>query len=506
MKNNTSSVSVWQATVEMKKFSPLTQNTNAEICVVGAGITGLMCAYFLAKEGKNVVVIDDGEIGGGETCKTTAHITNVIDDRYYEVERLFGRETAKLACESETEAINAIERIIQEENIDCDFRRLDGYLFFTPDEKADVLQKEYESCVLAGLDVVIEAKAPIDSFGNYPCLRFPNQAQFNPLKFLNGLCDAILKYGGKIYTGSHAESVEDGEQNAKVILSSKVEITAGDVVVATNSPISDYVKMHLKQAPYMTYVIGFTVPENYIEDGLYWDDAEPYHYIRKYFDGEDDILIIGGEDTKTGQEENPDERFECLEQWANEHFPMIDLVKYKWSGQVMEPVDALSFIGKDPEMENHVYISTGDSGMGMTHAAISGMLLRDLILGRENKWAEIYDPKRVTLSAANEFIKEGANAVSQYVDYITPGDKSSIDDIKNDDGAIIRDGLSKMAVYRDEDGRVFKYSAVCTHLKCIVQWNSEEKTWDCPCHGSRFDKYGVVINGPALTNLEKIEE
>lgn len=504
-----STSSVWSSTVKTLKFKPVSENLNTEICIVGAGIAGLLAGYFLSKEGKKVCIVDDGEVGGGETSRTTAHITNVIDDRYYEIERLHGKENAKLAADSQTAALNAIEKIINEEKINCDFKRVDGYLFFTPDEDADILQKEYEACARAGLNVVISENSPFETFNSYPCLKFPNQAEFHPLKFLNGLCKAIIKNGGEIFTNSHVEGIEDSNKeenkNAFVTLSSKFKITSEKIIVATNSPISDYLAIHTKQAAYITYVIGFVIPKDYIKEGLFWDDAEPYHYIRRYFDGEEEILIVGGEDHKTGQEHNPEERFRCLEEWAWQNFSKLGKIKYRWSGQVMEPVDGLSFIGKDPENENDVYITTGDSGMGMTHAAYSGILLKDLICGYENPWAELYDPKRKTLKAADEFIKEGVNVVAQFADYVTPGDESSVKDIKNGEGALIREGLKKMAVYKDEDGTVHKFSAVCPHLKCIVQWNSTEKTWDCPCHGSRFDSKGIVINGPALSNLEEIK-
>ncbi|MBS1494848.1 MAG: FAD-dependent oxidoreductase [Bacteroidetes bacterium] len=496
--------SIWKSTVRTRDFTPVTSDISTEVCIIGGGITGLLTGYFLSKEGKQVVIIDDGKIGDGETCRTTAHITNVIDDRYYEIERIHGKENAKLAAESQTAAINAIEEIINHEKIDCDFKRVNGYLLFKPDEDADELQKEYEACVRAGLQIEIAETSPLESF-NYPCLKFPNQAEFHPLKFLNGLCEVILKYGGKIYTNSHAEGIEENDEGAKITLANKSVITAKNVVTATNSPISDYLAIHTKQAPYRTYVIGYTIPENYIAEGLYWDDADPYHYIRRYHDGEDEILIVGGEDHKTGQEDNPEERFQCLDEWAYQHFSQLKQMKYKWSGQVMEPVDGLSFIGKDPENEKHCYIATGDSGMGMTHAAYAGILLKDMICGYKNPWEELYNPKRKSLWSADEFIKEGVNVVAQFVDYITPGDESNVKDIKNGEGALIRDGLSKIAVYRDESGTLHKFSAVCPHLKCIVQWNSSEKSWDCPCHGSRFDKMGNVINGPALSNLEKIK-
>ncbi|CAF3371804.1 unnamed protein product [Rotaria sp. Silwood2] len=504
-----STSSIWNATVRTLKFKPVSENLNTEVCIVGAGIAGLLAGYFLSKEGKKVIIIDDGEVAGGETSRTTAHITNVIDDRYYEIEKLHGNENARLAAGSQTAAINALEKIVKEEKIDCDFKRIDGFLFFTPDEDADELQKEYEACTRAGLNIVISETSPIETFNSYPCLKFPNQAEFHPLKFLNGICKAIIKYGGEIFTNSHAEGIEDSDKEknkkATVILTKKKTITAENVIVATNSPISDYLAIHTKQAPYMTYVIGFIIPQDYVKEGLYWDDADPYHYIRRYFDGEDEILIVGGEDHKTGQEDNPDERYNCLEEWAKQHFSELGKIKYRWSGQVMEPVDGLSFIGKDPENKNSVYITTGDSGMGMTHAAFSGILLKDLICEYENPWAELYDPKRITVKAADEFLKEGVNVVAQFVDYVTPGDESSVKEIANGEGALIREGLKKIAAYRDEKGDLHKFSAVCPHLKCIVQWNPSEKTWDCPCHGSRFDSKGVVINGPALSNLEEIK-
>jgi len=496
--------SIWKSTKKTLTFKPLSEDIDTEVCIIGAGISGLLAGYYLSKEGKKVVIIDDNEVAGGETERTTAHITNVIDDRYFEIANKHGEDAAKLAAESETAAINAIEKIVNEEKIECDFKRVNGYLFFTPDEDADVLQDEYQACVIAGLEVNILGESPIEAFEG-PCLEFPNQAEFHPLKFLNGVCKAIIANGGEIFTMSHAEGIEDGDNGVKITLTNKKVIKAEDCIIATNSPVSDYVAMHTKQSAYLSYVLGFVIPKNYVKEGLYWDDAEPYHYIRKYFDGKDEILIIGGEDHKTGQEDDTEERFQCLETWARKQFKELGKIKYRWSGQVLEPVDYLSFIGKDPANDKHVYIITGDSGMGMTHAAYGGILLKDLICGYENKWAELYDPKRINLKAVPEFLKQGVNVASQFIDYITPGDEDKLKDIKKGDGALMRDGLTKIAVFRDEEGKIHKFSAICPHLKCVVQWNTAEKTWDCPCHGSRFDSLGNVINGPALSNLEKIK-
>jgi Rieske Fe-S protein len=269
------------------------------------------------------------------------------------------------------------------------------------------------------------------------------------------------------------------------------------VVVATNSPFVDIVSIHTKQHAYRTYAIAAGLSnEAAVPPGLYWDTLDPYHYVRRY--GE--TLIVGGEDHKTGQEENPEKLFRRLERWARQRFP-ITAVQQRWSGQILETLDGLAHIGLDPGGMKNVYVATGDSGMGMTHGTIAGMLLTDLIQGRDNAWAQIYEPSRKPVRAVAEYVKENVNMAKQYTGWVTAGDVDSVEDIPRDSGGILRDGVRKIAVYRDAAGIVHQTSAVCTHLGCIVNWNSAEKTWDCPCHGSRFDKLGKVLSGPAEKDL-----
>ncbi len=495
--------SIGMGTFEVPIFSKLKENIEADVCVVGAGITGLTTAYMLVNSGKKVVVVDDGSIGGGESGRTTAHITNVIDDRFSHIEYLHGEEAARLAAESQIAAINKIEEIINKHDIDCDFARLSGYLLFQPDDKANVLEKEYEAAKRAGVNVKISNSSPWKAFGNYPCLEFPNQAEFHMLKYLAGLAKIITGMGGKIFTNTHILKITDGSP-AAVETKDKIIVTAKDIIVATNSPISDYVAIHTKQVAKRTYVIGVNIPKDSVPHALYWDDEDPYHYVRLYKQQKNDVLLVGGEDHKTGQDENTEERFNNLIKWTVYKFTMAENVVYKWSGQVMEPLDGLSFIGKDPENSEHVYIATGDSGMGVTHGTFSAIILNDMINGKENRWAEIYNPKRITLKAAPEFVKEGFNTAVQYIDIITPPQVSSLDEIATDTGAIMNTGPQKIAVYKDTDGQIYKFSALCPHLKCVVEWNNTEKTWDCPCHGSRFDAKGNVINGPAISNLKPV--
>ncbi len=502
------STSVWMS-VAAPKFSPLFETAEADVCVVGAGIAGITTAYLLTQARKRVVVIDDGEIGAGETGRTTAHLVNALDDRFYELERLHGQKGSRLVAESHSAAIDRIEAIVKAESIDCDFTRLDGYLFVPPGESTAILERELKATHRAGLSgVELVKRAPLSSFDTGPSLRFPRQAQFHPMKYLAKLAEAITRDGGQIFTGTHADEIQDGSP-ARVTTSDGHVVTAGAVVVATNTPVNDIVTIHTKQAAYRTFVIGARIPAGVVTKALYWDTPDPYHYVR-VVDGQQnaggDILIVGGEDHKTGQADDATERFARLEAWTHERFPMIELVEFRWSGQVMEPVDGVAFIGRNPTGEKNIYVATGDSGNGMTHGTSAGMLLTDLISGRDNEWASLYDPGRITLRAGAAFAKENLNVAAQYADLVTPGEVDSADQVVPGTGAILRRGLTKVAIYRDDAGIPHECSAICPHLGCVVDWNSKEKSWDCPCHGSRFDPYGKVINGPAISNLASIGE
>jgi len=497
------------ATANIAVRPALAEDTTANVCIVGAGIAGMTTAYLLAREGKSVIVLDDGPIGGGMTGRTTAHLVTALDDRYFELERLHGEDGARLAAQSHAAAIDRVEEIVNTEKIDCDFERLDGYLFVPPGESKKILSDELEAIHKAGLnEVELVDRAPIDSYDTGNALRFPRQGQFHPLKYLAGLAKAIERDGGRIYCDTHASKIEGGER-ARIETSQGPVVTADAVVVATNTPVNDLVAIHTKQAGYMTYVLGARVPHGSVTRALYWDTPDPYHYIRLQQVPEgsrnSDLLICGGEDHKVGQKDDANRRFAVLERWTRERFPMMREIEFRWSGEVMEPVDGLAFIGRNPMDHDNVFIATGDSGNGMTHGTIAGILLTDLIMGRQNEWAEIYDPSRITLGAISDYAKENINVAGQYADLVTPGEIDSVKEIENGCGAIIRRGLSKVAAYRDDAGELHELSAVCRHLGCIVDWNSFEKTWDCPCHGSRYDALGHVIMGPANSDLPPAE-
>lgn len=509
-------VSYWEASENLAEKSALGESVETDVCIIGAGIAGLTTAYFLTKTGgRSVTVIDDGLIGGGETSRTTAHLSNAIDDRIYRIEDWHGAEKAKLAVESHTEAINRIEKIVREENIDCDFARVDGYLIEAENSK-DNLEKELEAAHRLGFTEIEKAtRAPIKDFETGACLMFPNQAQFHILKYLSGLARAVEKNGGQLCSNtraiewksvSSADGEEDASSTAEVKTENGLTIRAKSLVLATNYPLSS--KMFAKLPAYRTYAVGFRVPKDSIEKCLIWDTADPYIYVRMQPEADADVLIVGGEDHRTGQEgdDNSDARFGRIVQWTQKRFPQATEILYQWSGQVFETHDGLAFIGKYSDSEPNVYLITGDSGMGMTHGTIGGMLVSDLILGRKNPWAEVYDPSRIATQSIAEAVPEIISSTVPYVDWITGGDVSSADEIKNGTGAIISHGTAKIAAYRDEDGKLFQRSAVCTHMGCIVRFNSLEKSWDCPCHGSRFSPLdGHAINSPAISPLGKAE-
>ncbi|GGF03230.1 FAD-dependent oxidoreductase [Flavobacterium limi] len=506
-------VSFWIDSAPIISGNKPNQDIHTDVLIIGGGIAGLTTAYKLLRAGKKAVIVEDGFIGSGETGRTTAHLTCSLDDRYYFLENTFGKEAAKLAAESHAAAIDEIEKIVTDLNIDCSFKRVNGYLFLHPTDKEENLEKEFQATQRAGLQTTLLKGIPaLANCEDQSCVAFSNQAQFHILQYLKGLADAVVSLGGIIYTEAHAEEIT--KKGAKV---NGFTFSADHIVVATNTPINDIVTMHTKQHAYRTYVIAGKIPKGMLPYSLWWDTgdqkskwvSQPYHYVRlESFDDSYDLLISGGEDHKTGQadEEGIPEsaRYDRLEAWTRNYFPMLENdITYRWSGQVMEPVDSLGFMGKNPGDEN-IYIITGDSGNGMTHTTIGAMIICDSIMGVKNKWQDLYDPSRITLKTTGDFIKEAGNMASQYLDWISGPDLQNTADLPAGEGAIISSGLKKIAVYRDYDNSLKTFSAVCPHLGCIVQWNNDEKSFDCPCHGSRFDTQGTVMNGPAETDLSKI--
>jgi glycine/D-amino acid oxidase-like deaminating enzyme/nitrite reductase/ring-hydroxylating ferredoxin subunit len=487
----------------------------ADVCVVGAGVAGLSTAYLLAGAGKRVVVLDEGPVGAGQTERTSAHLASAIDDRFYELEKQHGVAGSRAGYEGNAAGIDLIERISRDEKIDCDFARIDGYLFPLPSDPPDELERELAAAHRAGFADVrkLDGVHLAGTVERGPCLRFPRQGRFHPVKYLYGLAAAVERRGGVIYTGCRVTNVTGADPKKGTPATAEVDggavrVSAGAVVVATNTPapINDWLGIYTKQHAYRTYMLAMRVPRGAVADVLWWDNGDPYHYVRLEASAErqgDDLLLVGGEDHKVGQMPASGDPFAKLEAWTREKFPAVRDVVRRWSGQVQEPSDYLAYIGRAPTSGENVFVATGDSGQGLTHGSLAGIIITDLILGRPNPWAATFDPSRKTLD--RDFVKENANTLAQYADWVTGGDVKSAEQVPPGEGAVLREGLAKVAVYRDEAGRVHRCSAACTHLQCVVQWNRVEKSWDCPCHGSRFDPRGRVLMGPAIEDLKRLE-
>lgn len=507
--NETSGVhsSYWIDSESQHSFTSLNSDEKTDVVVIGGGIAGLSVAYNLVLAGKNVILIEDGNIGSGETGRTSAHLVTALDDRYYSLEKKYGKDKTKQIAASHIDAIDFIEKIVHTEEIDCEFKRIDGYLFPDPSDDEANLDKEFIACLSAGLEVQLEEHTPaIRKAGR--SIRFGSQAKFHPLKYLNGLCEAILSRGGKIYTQTRATEIsKEGIKTAEGF-----NIKADHIVIATNIPVKHI--NHFRQHAYRTYVVGVKVSKDTLPDVLWWDtgnqqvkkDIPPYHYVRlETYDDEHDLLMVGGEDHLTGlassDEVTEEHRYEALEKWTREHFLNAGELVYRWSGQIIEPVDSLAYIGKFPKEEN-IYMVTSVSGNGLTYATIAGMMIADLVEGKTNVWQEIYDPSRSALStSAKAFVKELVATMWNYMKSKPADKENDIADIPQGEGRVIAIDGNPYAVYRDAENYYHFIAAECSHQKCIVKWNNDEKSWDCPCHGSRFTYEGVVINGPANKDL-----
>jgi len=482
-----------------------------DVIVIGAGISGLSTAYHLVQSGCSVLVIDQGRIARGETARSTAHVCTALDDRYQLLERLHGTDGAKLAAESHGQAIASIEAIIAREGIECDFERLDGYLFAgDPHDKShrEEIQHELTAARRAGLEVDAVEDPPL-AFEAGTALRFRWQAQLDPYRYALGLARAVEAKGGQFLLDARVVKVDE-ESPIKVHVESGRTFESDFVVVATNTPIVDKFAMHTKQAAYRSYVVAFSIEPGAIQRALYWDTASPYHYVRLARSHEHgEVLVVGGEDHKVGQSSEPEQAWVRLEAWTRAHFPAAGRVVERWSGQVWEPMDSLAFIGRNPGSGPNVLISTGDSGNGITHGALAGLMLSDRVAGKANRYADLYNPARkmTQAHAAAGLLRENLNVAVAYGGHFT----SAIDrrvaphPLEPGEGMIARRGFARLALYRDELGIEHACTAVCTHLGGPLHWNAAERSWDCPCHGARFDPMGRVITGPATKDLEKVQ-
>ncbi len=496
-------VSPWQGEGSGKDPKPGPNPEKTYDClIIGAGITGITTALMLQDSGKKVLLIDAHHAGYGTTGGTSAHINTFADTTYKETESAFGEDGAKLFAGAVNAGFDIIRKNIEAYNIGCDFEEKPGYVYAEDDEQVKQLEDLYEGTLKVNVPISYVQKIPVPIPFKKAVL-LPGQAQFHPLKYLRGLLKAYTKAGGVIAEHTKIETIET-ENGIHTATSGERTFKSRSIVYATHTPPGINV-FSFRCAPYRSYVLAVKLKSDAYPKGLIYDMQDPYHYIRTHeIDGQK-LLLVGGNDHKTGHDD-PEKAFEDLEKYTRKYFN-VSSVKYKWSSQYYIPVDGLPYVGQIPFYSEGIYCATGYNGNGMMLGSISAQILAEAILGKEHPYADLFSTTRIKpVDGFTEFVKENADVVYHFVaDRLSVHETDSLKRLKPGTGRVVKFDNRKVAAYRDENGEIHALNPVCTHAACIVNWNAEEKSWDCPCHGARFDIEGRVLNGPADRDLERIE-
>ena len=496
--------SPWQNITKLTTANTTIGQTNTyDVIIIGAGITGITTALLLQKAKKNCLVLDTGNIGFGTTGGTTAHINTFFDSTYPEIESDFSKEASKLVADAGKLALETISSFINEYQIDCDFETKAGYLFSETEKETEQLNEIFEAAQTAGVDVDRSTtnNLPISFIQS---LKFEGQAQFHPLKYVQALAKEFIALGGTIKENTFIKDAKQ-EDDQCIATSATETFTGSYLVYATHLP-PGINKFSFRCAPYRSYALGIRLTdEQQYPNGLAYDMQEPYHYFRTHVVDGEKILILGGADHKTGHD-NPQQAFTDLEQYASQYFIIKD-IPYQWSSQYYVPVDGLPYIGRMEKEDDRIFVATGYNGNGMTWGTISGHIISDLILGKQNQFSELFDPCRMKpVAGFTEFVKENADVAYHFVvDRFKAEDIETFRELGKDEGKVVEYEGQKLAVYKDNEGIITALNPTCTHAGCIVTFNNEEKSWDCPCHGGRFDINGNVLCGPPRENLSSIE-
>lgn len=504
IKRDATTKSLWQANDLTKPEVSLDErivSQTFDVVIVGAGITGLTTALLLQEEGLSCAVTEAKTLGFGTTGGTTSHINTMLDTSYDIIERDFGLDNARLVAAATMESIALVYNNVKKYGIDCDFSFRDGYLFAEDKEEAQSLKEIFAASERVGVHVVEADHLPIP-LDYESAIVFKNQAQIDPIKYINGLYHAFVAKGG-VYIENNKVQETKLDEDVHTLQCERLNLRARKIVYATHIPPGINI-LHLRCAPYRSYVLAAQL-EGDCPDELVYDMKDPYHYVRSHeMDGKK-YLILGGEDHKTGHSE-PEKSFKALEQYLREHF-RVGSIDYRWSAQYYESADGLPYIGELPSADKGVYAATGFSGNGITWGSFSGLLLKDILLGRKSPFSSLFAPARLKPAAGfKEFVRENADVAYRYIaDRVKISKLDSISSLPVDSGTVVKYEDRKLAVYKDGEGKIHALDPVCTHAGCIVKWNGTEKSWDCPCHGGRFDIDGKVLTGPPRKDLQKLD-
>ncbi len=495
--------SYWLSSSKMPTFKPLQESIRTQIAVIGGGITGITTAYLLAKEGMDVVLATAGLLLGGTTGYTTAKITTQHDLIYEEYIRVFGIEQAKLYYEANLDGLRFIQDTVRKFDVECDLVEEDAYVYATSEEQAERISAEYEAYVKLGISGELTDRLDLP-FPVRAAVAMKDQARFHPVPYLARLVEEFVRLGGQIYENTMIETIKEGIPSV-AISADGFEIICADVVACSHFPAFEtgfyFARLHAESS----YVIAARIPGE-IPKGMFISADEPKRSIRSVTYGGEKLMLIGGESHKTGQGINTIEHYEALEAWAREMYGANEF-PYRWSSNDFITLDKLPYIGQSTKDKPHSYVATGFRKWGMTTGTASALLLRDLLTGKSSPYEELFAPSRFHADKdVKTFLTQNADVAKHFIQ----GKLERLDikpkELNKDEGALVRINGKKAGAYVDQDGKLHLVDATCTHMGCEVEWNSGDRTWDCPCHGSRFDYRGEVMEGPAVKPLKDLQK
>jgi glycine/D-amino acid oxidase-like deaminating enzyme/nitrite reductase/ring-hydroxylating ferredoxin subunit len=502
MKRDGATNSLWQMGMEDYQAAANPGNIQFDVIIAGGGVTGVTTALQLQKAGMKCLLLEAQTLCFGTTGGTTAHLNTFLDTSYHDIKSDFGEDAIHLVSNATTRALDLYLANIEEYNIDCEYEQKDGYVYSVNDKQTEELDKIFNASRLAGVDVAYSDRIPLD-IKFQKAIVYRNQAQVHATKYVFALAKEFEKAGGVIL--QHCRVEKTVEADDKVTVESSLGAFQGTFLIyATHIPPHINL-LHFRCAPYRSYAIAVKLNGNYPE-GLSYDMFDPYHYYRTQEVNGEKYFIIGGEDHKTAHETNTEACFRNLEAHAREHFDVQEIT-HKWSSQFFEPSDGLAYIGLLPGSSGNILVATGYSGNGMTYSHIAALLLTDLVHKKENAWAALFNPNRIKpVAGFANFVKENADVVKQFIGKRISTEKiKELSEMAAGEGKLVKFEGNRLAIYKDESGKIYALNPVCTHAKCIVDWNQAEKSWDCPCHGARYDIDGTVLTGPASHALELVE-
>jgi glycine/D-amino acid oxidase-like deaminating enzyme/nitrite reductase/ring-hydroxylating ferredoxin subunit len=503
MKRDGARISLWQDAMPDYTAKPADiSDQTFDVLIVGGGVTGITTALQLQKSGRRCVVAESHNLCFGTTGGTTAHLNTFFDTTYNRISNDFGEEGARVVARATSQALELYRSNIEAYSIDCGYEVKDGYVFSQDEKQTEELQKMFDASVQAGVDVKWIDRIPVPvEFEK--ALVYHDQAQVHSSRYVYGLAKAFEEAGGVILQNCLVNDFKDN--GILEVDTSTGTVKANNLIWATHIPPGVNL-LHFRCAPYRSYAMAVTLKDGAYPDGLAYDMHDPYHYYRTQDVDGRKYLVAGGEDHKTAHEENTDACFTRLEAHVRKYFN-VDEVAFTWSSQYFEPADGLAYIGHLPGNPNNVLVATGFSGNGMTYSHIAAITLTDLIVKGESEFAKLFDPNRIKpVAGFASFVKENADVIKEFIGKRLDREKiESLTEIAPGEGKLVKYEGKAIAIYKDENGEVHAVSTVCPHAKCSVGWNSAEKSWDCPCHGSRFAVDGEVLTGPARQGLELIE-